>query len=175
MIRPAIPLDIAGIARTHVEAWRTAYWELLPAEFLAQLSYERHVAGHEKHLALPGRRYFVAEDSAQGIVGFASGGPERSGDPVYKGEVYAIYLLEAHRGHGVGSELMKALAQSLAAEKMESMLVWVFSEHWARRFYEKLGGERLRTEKIEVGGVTLEMTAYGWTDLRKITGEKTSG
>jgi len=47
------------------------------------------------------------------------------------------------------------------------MLVWVLVDnHPARRFYEALGGQELRTQPIEIGGVTLEEVAYGWQDIR---------
>lgn len=40
---------------------------------------------------------YVALDPSGQIVGFASG-VERTGDPVYKGELNAIYILKSHLG-----------------------------------------------------------------------------
>ena len=47
---------------------------------------------------------FVAEGGG-GIVGFSCAGPERSGDPTYRGEVYAIYILRAFQDQGLGRQL----------------------------------------------------------------------
>jgi hypothetical protein len=40
-IRAAEPGDAAGIARVHVNSWRTTYPSILPAAVLASLSYQR--------------------------------------------------------------------------------------------------------------------------------------
>jgi hypothetical protein len=38
-IRPATPADSSAIARVHIDCWRTTYAGLVPAEYLARLSY----------------------------------------------------------------------------------------------------------------------------------------
>jgi ribosomal protein S18 acetylase RimI-like enzyme len=48
---------------------------------------------------------YVIEDRAGQIVGFADGGQERTGDPVYKGELYAIYILDAYQRQGLGRRI----------------------------------------------------------------------
>ncbi len=48
-IREATPDDIPGIARVHVDTWRTAYLGIVPAEHLAGLSYERSEARWREH------------------------------------------------------------------------------------------------------------------------------
>ena len=40
-IREATLDDVPGIARVHVDTWRTTYPGIVPAEHLAGLSYER--------------------------------------------------------------------------------------------------------------------------------------
>ncbi|MEH2335623.1 hypothetical protein [Nostoc sp.] len=40
VIREANLADAPTIARVHVNAWRTTYSNLMPAKFLADLSYE---------------------------------------------------------------------------------------------------------------------------------------
>ena len=166
-IRPARPEDAAGIARVHVDSWRTTYRGLIPAAYLASLSYERREAMWRRRIqeAALTSMVFVAEGPAGEIVGFAAAGPERSGDPVYAGEVPAIYLLEAYQHRGIGRHLMRAVADHLAAHGMETMLLWVLAANPARQFYEALGGRPVRSHAIDIGGVTLDEIAYGWTDL----------
>src|SRR5436190_1458451 len=103
MVRPAAPSDAPSIARVHVESWRTTYDGLLPEDHLAALDVADYAGRWERSLSSPFARgaVFVAEE-AVGIVGFASGGPERDGDPRYEGELYAIYLLREFQGRGVG-------------------------------------------------------------------------
>lgn len=166
-IREAVPGDAAGIARVHVESWRTTYRGVVPQAFLDGLSVEHRTRWWDGMFARADRRrcVFVAEDDDGQVIGFAFAGPESRGDRVYTGEVYAIYLLARHQRRGIGRRLMGAAVERLAALDMQSMLLWVLAEnHPSRRFYEAIGGQELRTEPIEIGGAELEEAAYGWTD-----------
>ena len=166
-IREAQTTDAGAIAKVHVDSWRTTY----PG--LDSFSYDqREVAWRDILSSAEGFTY-VAEDDKGMVFGFAGGGPERSGDPVYKGELYAIYLLEEHQRKGVGQQLTTAVAKRLLQDGFQSMLVWVLSENPARRFYEVLGGELLREQEITIGGASLVEVAYGWGDVSNLA--KTRG
>lgn len=170
-IRAARPGDENGIARVHVESWRSTYRGIVPDEVLDGLSEERGARRWKTVLESQDSREFVfVAESCPGesgeIVGFAVGGPERDGDPVYKGELYAIYLLDTHQRRGLGSRLVHAVAAELIRRGLDSMLVWVLVDNPACRFYEALGGRRLRSRPITIGPATLEEVAYGWPDLK---------
>ncbi len=202
IIRRGRPADAAGIARVHVDSWRTSYQGIVPADFLAGLSYERRQQRWDDILTRTDRRaphaqrgtssgawwddiqartdgggvVYVAEDEAGQIVGFAAGGPERNGDPVYRGEVYAIYLLAGQQRRGAGRRLMGAVAADLAAAGLHSLLLWVLAENApARRFYAALGGVPLREQTFELGGVPVVEVAYGWADTAGLIGEPEAG
>jgi ribosomal protein S18 acetylase RimI-like enzyme len=178
-IRPAVPDDASGIARVHVDAWRTTYRGIMPAEVLANLSYAGRERMWRRNLETAGQDgtvQYVAEcspadssDTARSpsgeIVGFAAGGPERSGDPDHTGEVYAIYLLEPYQRRGVGWRLFCAVTRRLAEAGMRSLLVWVAAQNPSRRFYEALGGVPVRERQEESGGAPLAEVAYGWSDV----------
>jgi GNAT superfamily N-acetyltransferase len=169
-IREATIADVAAIAKVHVESWRTTYKGLLPEDYLANLTPEQREPLWRKILSRPvGHSLdYVAEDHAGNIVGFASGGPERSGDQVYTGEVYAIYLLESWQGQGIGRQLIAAVVRQLIQRGFTSLLIWVLADNPSRRFYEALGGQPVR-EKLEMtGGVEVKDVAYGWLDARTL-------
>jgi GNAT superfamily N-acetyltransferase len=112
------------------------------------------------------RFVLVADDESDELIGFAAAGPERSGDPKYRGELYALYVLTSHQRRGLGRALVRAVAGRLAAGGTESMLLWVLEANVpARRFYETLGGAVVRDQPIEIGGVTCTEVAYGWPGL----------
>ncbi len=166
-VREAHAADAPAIARVHVDSWRTTYRGIIPDEVLAGLSYAEREAMWTKILADttgPGFRY-VAEDEAGEIVGFAAGGAEQTGDPQYTSQLYAIYLLAASQGQGVGRQLVAAVARDRARHGFGSMIVWVAAANAARRFYEALGGQQLRTRVATISGVDLEEVAYGWPDI----------
>ncbi len=170
-IRLAQPSDAGGIARVHVDSWRSTYRGMMPDSYLAGLSYEQRENYWRSllmHSPETPQSIYVAEDDAGTIVGFACGGIEREHDPVYRGELYAIYLLADHQKQGIGRELTQAVAQRLLDAGIDSMLVWVLAENPSRAFYESLGGQYVREKPIMIGDVTLTEVAYGWRDLQSL-------
>ncbi len=169
-IRLAKHHDAAAIARAHVDSWQSTYAQILPHEFLASLSYDER-----KELwirALSDRESqeftFVAEHPREGIVGFATGGPERCGMSDYPSELMAIYILKTAQRGGVGRRLVAAVARHLDASGHQSMMVWVLADNLSRRFYEKLGGEPIAEKLIELAGIQLIERAYGWRNLARL-------
>ena len=164
LIREAKVEDAKGIARVHVDSWRTTYKGIVPDSFLESLSYERReqiwTTGIEEN------KVYIAEDKRGEIVGFASGGKERTGKyEAYIGELYAIYLLEGQQGKGLGQKLFQSVVYDLKEKKLNSMLIWALAENPACRFYEKLGGKKIDTAEIEIDGKKLVEFAYGWSEL----------
>lgn len=171
-LRPATAGDVEGIARVHVESWRTTYRGIVPEAFLARLSYEARQRQWRRVFAgepANGHVGFVVEAEAGEIVGFADGGPERTGEHGHDAELYAIYLLAEHQGRGLGRQLVRSVAGRLAELGHRSMLVWVLRENPACRFYAALGGRLVATRPIEIGGATLDEVAYGWPDINLLT------
>jgi GNAT superfamily N-acetyltransferase len=176
-IREADATDAPAIARVHVESWRTTYPGIMPDDFLANLSVERRARFWAEALANPDRATFafVAEDETGTVIGFASGGPELEQDPVYSGELYAIYLLADAQRQGIGRQLTRAVAERLAAAGHEAMLVWVAAENPFRRFYAALGGVPVREKQVTIGGASLTEVAYGWADTRPLRQHELAG
>ena len=170
LIREAYPTDAAAIARVHVDSWRTTYAGIVPADYLANLSYVRREQFWRDILstpAHPGCVYVAAPDTGQ-IVGFASGGPERSGDAVYQGELYAIYLLARSQRQSLGRHLTMAVVKRLLQCGLPSMLVWVLATNPGRAFYATLGGQQVYEKETTFGAAPLLEVAYGWPDLREL-------
>ena len=107
----------------------------------------------------------MAETAAGEVVGFAASGPERSGNEIYQGELYAIYLLEAYQRQGVGQQLTRAVVNDLLLHGLSSILVWVLADNPSRAFYEALGGQYVAEQQITIGSAQLTEVAYGWRDI----------
>lgn len=163
-IRLATENDAADIARVQVDSWHTTYQGLISEEYLHSLTYERHYIRWKRTLGQQNGSTFtyVALNSQGQIVGFASGGPEREGKAVYRGELYAIYLLASAQRQGIGRQLLLATAHHLAQQGIPSMLVWVLAGNPAQHFYEAMGGKYIRMKMEAVGGEMRKELAYGW-------------
>jgi ribosomal protein S18 acetylase RimI-like enzyme len=102
-----------------------------------------------------------------GVIGFCIGGPDRFGVASHPSEIYAIYVLPAHHGHGHGAALLRAGARELGARGWPRFHVWVLRENArARRFYERMGGRHLAGADTErdVEGARIVEACYVWDD-----------
>ncbi len=171
IIRQATFADALSIAKVHVDTWRTAYRGMVPADYLASMTYEKSEQSWVGHLSEGESQNtwtYVAVDEAGKVVGFVSGGMGRDNDPVYKSELYAIYILSGYQGLGIGRLLMLALVEKLVQRGFESMLLWVFADNPSRRFYEALGGQLVKKNQFELSGAMIEEVAYGWLHIRAL-------
>ena len=167
LIRSAVPNDADAIARVHIDSWLTTYRGLMPDNVLDNLSFDRRREWWQSILRDQAEQVLVAEEDSQ-VVGFTYFGAERENDPVYRGELYAIYLLMDYQKKGIGRLLFKASAEGLLKLGMNNMLLWVLSINPARHFYERLGGKYLRDKSVEIGGASLQESAYGWSDIHPL-------
>jgi ribosomal protein S18 acetylase RimI-like enzyme len=168
MIRQALYGDAAGIARVHVDSWRSSYRGLLADDFLDSLSEAGYTDRWRRVIGDGASRVFVVEEP-DAIVGFASGGRERAGESGFEGELYAIYIVAGSQRKGHGRELVRRMAAALRENGLHDMIVWVLRDNApARKFYERLGGRYVRSQPITIGATTLEEVSYGWRSLQDI-------
>jgi len=152
-IREARLEDASTIARVHIDVWRETYQGIIPDSYLAQLSYAKRTKQWEQ--ALVDQRVYVVELEDE-VVGFAQGGPNRR--DAREGELYAIYVLQASQGQGLGKALFQRIAEDLA--EYEAMQVSVLRDNPACQFYERFGGQVFKESMIERGGVELVQRVY---------------
>lgn len=135
--------DAVELARVHTEIWRETYTGMMPERLLDDGSRVRREQMWARVLfADPGpARTLVAEvDGA--LIGFASAGEAFAHDeqklltPARSLQLYAINLLAAHHGTGVGQRLLDAVIADEPAQ------LWVAKENArARAFYARNGFE----------------------------------
>jgi phosphoribosylanthranilate isomerase len=168
--RPATGADADALGHVHVAAWREAYVGLIPDEVLAALDPRARAAMWRDVLAKGGAVHLAERHG--GIIGFASGGPQRDASLPYSGEVRAIYVLRFAQRQGVGRALMSAVARELLMRGRASATLWVLEGNSsARRFYEALGGRAVGRRETQSDGFSAVDIAYGWQDLGALTGD----
>lgn len=165
-VRVATPADAAAIERIRTDTWRATYRGMLPDAVLDGLGYDASARRRAMAQMAPERFALVAEHD--GVVGFCYGGPSRVTMPGHPGEIYAVYVLPEHQGHGHGSSLMRAAAVQVERRGWRGLTVWVLRENApSRRFYERMGGRYLagRDETREIEGVVITECGYAWDDV----------
>ena len=166
IVREATLEDVPGIARVHVDSWRTTYKGIVPQRILDELKYEEREELWRRALSPNNASFvYVAEGADGQIVGFASGGPARQDAPNHESELYAIYLLQEHQGRGIGRQLFNEVVRTLVDRGVRSVAIWVLADNPACGFYEAMGGRKVYERQEEVEGMVLDEIGYGWDDI----------
>lgn len=168
MIRRATISDAEGIAKVHVDSWRTTYKNIIPDSFLAKLSYEQRTELWKRNISQQGNYVFVAESPTGEIVGFADCGKRKENLTPNSGDLTSIYLLEEYQGQGIGKKLMKQLFLQFQELGYDKVFVEVLEDNKTRYFYEAFGAEFLKSETIKIGGKELELLIYQWESLNEV-------
>jgi GNAT superfamily N-acetyltransferase len=158
--------DLPAVSAIRVATWRGAYAGIVPDGYLAAMD---PVAEAERRAQRFADRpadevQYLAERRGEPL-GFAHGGRYRDPDApaTSAGEVYAIYVLPAEQGNGVGAGLLAAMTLALRrVHRFDPLLLWVLADNApARAFYERHGWVADGvTHSYEVGGVTLPEVRY---------------
>lgn len=166
-VRKAVPGDGPGIANVYIKSWKTTYKGIISDDYLNSMDFDKRAESWERIIESGSSINFIAENGSGEIVGFASGGQEQTDDPKYKGEVYAIYLLESHQRKGLGKRLVKPLIEALINRDFPNLVIWALEENTCRSFYESIGGKIVNKKAILISGSPLVEVAYGWEDIQE--------
>lgn len=165
-IRQGRTADVFAIGRVLVETWRATFRGLLDDAYLDRMSPAEQAVRHMSRRNATGVGHFVAIDrKSDTLVGFANYGPARYSAPTPVGEIYALYVLPAYQGRGIGGGLVRAVARRMVEAGTVTLYVWVLSTNPNRAFYERLGATPVETGHIGLGGHRYEQVAYAWRDL----------
>ncbi|QTD41964.1 GNAT family N-acetyltransferase [Sporosarcina sp. Te-1] len=164
-IRKAVMSDANGIAKVHVDSWKTTYKDILPDRFLNNLSYEQRTKLWTQNI-LRKENYIVVAENADGeIVGFADCWKRETNSVPYSSDITSIYLLDQYQGKGIGKRLLKQLFIHLKLSGLKKAFVDVLEENNTRNFYEHYGAKLFKTKQIKIGGIVLNELTYEWHDV----------
>ncbi|WP_336046242.1 GNAT family N-acetyltransferase [Solibacillus ferritrahens] len=167
-IRQAQLKDAAGIAKVHVDSWRTTYKGIIPDEYLDGLSYEQREELWERNMAAPDNYIVVAENSDGHIVGFATAGKREENQTDKAADLTSIYLFADMQGYGIGKMLMKELFIYFTQNGYEKIFVEVLKDNKTRHFYEHYGAQLVKEVQIKIGGKALDELIYEWESAEKV-------
>ena len=167
-LRPAAPGDAEGVARVYVASWRATYRGLVPAATLGRMTEAGEIPYWRRALQRSGQRAVVATAAGEGVVGFLTAGPDRSGGDRFTDEIYTLYLLPALVRRGLGRRLMAAAAEQLMADGYKAVRVWALRDNPSRAFYRALGGAPAGAKTVLVDNAPLAVVCYEWLSLETL-------
>ena len=157
-VRPPRAQDADELGRVHVQVWREAYAEQMPADYLERLDPVKSAERWRLRFEMdePDGIVVVATGPDGEIVGFASAGPTRDEDAPTEWELYAINVLAAHHGTGVADQLMTAILAQRPAT------LWVVTDNArAQAFYRRHGFSLEGATKVHESTGTPEIRMIG--------------
>jgi ribosomal protein S18 acetylase RimI-like enzyme len=150
-VRPARAGDAGGLARVQVASWRRSFAGIVPDALLAELT-----SGEAEQMWCdrwreaitnpPTSRHHVlaaTEDSpSREVVGFISAGPATDADrwPGTDGELYELRVRPERTGHGHGSRLLHAAADTLIQDGFHTVSAWALEADSALRGFLESSG-----------------------------------
>ncbi len=161
-IRQAKISDAKEIALVHLKAWQESYHGIIDQSYLDSIDFEERLSLRKSILLNPDELsiHLVAIVDNK-LVGFCSAGhcPDFSDEA--RGEIYAIYLLEAYKNLGIGGLFMQKVSDLLTQTGLIPYKAWVLKDNQkARHFYEKYGGQLTDEKSEKIGQHTYKEICY---------------
>jgi RimJ/RimL family protein N-acetyltransferase len=165
-VRAATLDDAPKLADIHVAAWRAAYANHMPADFLASLNVEERTVMWQKALSEPSpRAVAVSVDEVGDPVAFCVCGPSRDQDAkdTAIGELIALNVHPTAWRKGHGTALCQWVLAHAKSQHWPTVTLWVLrGNDRACAFYETLGFAPDGTEKQDTHrlGLMLDVVRY---------------
>jgi len=155
--------DVRVVAQIHVDAWRAAYANILPADYLASLSVEQREEMWKKTVESGRPELLVAKESGT-VLGWVSFSACRDKDaPASQAEIWAIYVAPSSWSRGIGRQLWQRARDLMLLQGYGICSLWVFPENeQAIRFYRSVGfvADDLPQQQFKLGGRQLQEVRY---------------
>ena len=156
IVREAQAADARTVAEIHVAAWRAAYRELMPADYLASLSAGERTDMWTRSIIRGGPWRLAIAEIDGALAGFCSFGPTRDELADDVAEIYAVNVAPERWRLGAGRALCEHALRQAASREHKTMTLWVVKGNDpARRFYERLGyrpdgAERVNSQLVPI-------------------------
>ncbi len=178
-VRPAHINDCPALGRVGVSATNDAFRGLVPEECL-EWTPEQSAHNWKRNFSETGQLkegeyIYVAENSEDGVVGFAMLEEIRPTDtaslPIdkkYSHELVVLQVAPNWQRQGVGRLLVSHVATKAKELGATHLLVRVLIENPNKVFYKRLGAVQLATQPYDWDGYKTTELIYGWENIMQL-------
>lgn len=151
-VREATPDDAPAVQDVARESWHAAHDHVLGRDRVTETLEEWYGLEDLEETIEESRDrrdaiFLVAEDGGE-IVGFAQAGPHADEPAI--GSLYRIYVHPDRWGAGIGTDLLEAIEETLAAEFDRLWLAVLAENEVGVSFYESQGFERVGVQECDL-------------------------
>lgn len=146
--------DIYRIAAFLNDCWKTAYRQIVSADYLDAMSIEERNKGLFKRFDEDASEFLMMFDGDE-LIGAAVFGKSFTEEYEEDGEVSAIYLRENYIGKGYGHQLYMNMEQALSAKGFTNYILDVLTDNaraikfYLAHGYEKVADRYIRLDEID--------------------------
>ena len=159
IIRKNLYQDQEQMARIKVDGWKNAYDTIISSSYLNSLNYkeqtQRYQASFDEYKDL----VFVAVRGEE-VLGYACFNTICNMDE-FDSELVSLYVKPTEIRRGIGTSLFWETCKQLASLGKRNMILWCLCNNKsAIEFYQKLGGQIVKTKQAKIGNTTYQ--EYGF-------------
>lgn len=155
------------ITQVHLQTWKTSYQGILEQTYLDSLVFNAERLNVRTNLLKDDNIHMVVTFNNK-VVAFADAGTLRThkliknnSNNAAMGELYAIYVLLAHQGLGLGKQLFQTCSQKLQERNLIPFITWVLKDNQtAIQFYQSLKGKPIDEISSTIGNKQYKEVAY---------------
>jgi GNAT superfamily N-acetyltransferase len=161
----ARPGDAEAIAVVKTTGWRSTYAEHLPPPVLEELMDDERVVAELEAALSDERNVAIVARTDGSVVGFAMCMVAGRDDPFLD----SMHVLPAERGGGIGSAMLRFLADELARRGHSTLTTTVVEQNTrSRRLYERFGAVHVGTKPASWAPEHAYEAHYRWDDLEPL-------
>ncbi len=161
VIRDVKKEDLLDIANIVVDGWRTAYRGIIDDKFIDSMKVEEIYQNELKNYQ---ENEFIVAELNNEIVGFCRYTLTNQFSKEFRKidcELCVIYVKSTLKRQGIGSALVSHVINEQKNAGNKTMVLWCLKDNYkARVFYEKMGGELYKKNKLRRGGKTYKMVGF---------------
>jgi len=152
--RPTLD-DVKDMARIITDCWKNSYKNILPSDFLNNLSYEDRE--NRIRSSILGTNEKFASDiivySDETVKGVAFYGKNICNLPENFGEIIVLYVDISEHRKGIGRKLIDWIKNELKQKGFTDMVIWCLKDNTPSiEFYKAMGGIICNERDFEIGG-----------------------
>lgn len=152
--------DLEQLTYVNINSWRESYAYIIDPITIANLNTKESL--EKRKLFFTNNPYIISYVATYKniIVGFCEGGPLREhpfrnkNDKVKekaKGEIFALYILNEHKGKNLGTTLVEKVANDLHQQNLIPFAIFALKDNIAGcQFYKKLDGQEFSESTITI-------------------------
>lgn len=152
--------DQKQMAKIKIDSWKKTYKNIIDQNYLDSLNYEIQEQKYLNSFEEYKNNVLIAEDNnTKEVIGYCCFSLEEN--ELADSEIVSIYLNPNYTKKGIGTSLFRETIKELKKYNKKTILLWCLKDNkLAIKFYEKLGGIKIKCKMAKIGNKVYQEDGY---------------